>query len=283
MPDLDNAPAEKAQPREAAAENTVAQQNIQSQQDGSFSKTFQDQNNATAKASEQMAQNGTIGKMEIGSDSDGKYGSMDGSKAMNPAPSEPPRQDQDGERPKDGNKNGKQGFDGAQAMNPEPKEPPKQDQDGRVTRGQSSQADGISVEPKDSPRQDDGGSKDHRNNDNRSKDHTGKDGNLTKQGTLEQYPDKLEGGSAQGGAGGKHGENFQPGFGGAGGKIGEKNGQSGEGGTGGFKPGRGIGQDGPAFDPRSDLRPKSDEGPGQYSSDRNPFSKPTPNPGRSKW
>lgn len=206
MPDLDNAPAERAQPREAAAENTVAQQNIQSQQDGSFSKTFQDQNNMTAKASEQMAQNGTLGKMEIGSDPNGKYGSMD-----------------------------------------------------------------------------EGGSKDHRNNDNRSKDHNSKDGNLTKQGTLEQYPDRLEGGSAQGGAGGRHGENFQPGFGGAGGKIGEKNGQPGEGGTGGFKPGRGIGQDGPVFDPRSDLRPKSDDGPGQYSTERNPFSKPTPNPGRSKW
>lgn len=215
MADLDNAPAEKVQPKEAAAESTVAQANIQSQQDGSYSKTFQDQNNTTAKASEQMAQNGTIGKMEIGTDSDGKYGSMDSGKAVNP-------------------------------------------------------------EPKDSPRQDDGGSKDHRNEDNRSKDHNGKDGNLTKQGTLEQYPDRLEGGSAQGGAGGRHGQDTQPGRGGTGGQNGDHGGQSGgrggqpgdrggqAGGRGGFTEGRGFGQEGPVFDPRRDV-PGKPERQGQYS------------------
>lgn len=267
MPDLDNAPAERVQTKEAAAENTVAQQNIQSQQDGSFSKTFQDQNNATAKASEQMAQNGTIGKMEIGNDPNGKtveadsknsqrddlskdhpkddlskdtprdnlgkaaaQGAFEGAKAMNPAPTEPPRQDPDGERPRDGNKSGKQGaFDGAQAMNPEPKEPPRQDQDGRVIRGQTVEADGRS---KDHPK------------DDLSKE-TPKD-NFNKGGMMEQPADKLEGGSAQGGA----------------------------------RAGRGIGRDGSSFDPRRDLPPKKDEQP-QYPSDRNPFNKPTPV--RSQW
>lgn len=272
MPDLDNAPAERVQAKEAAAENTVAQQNIQSQQDGSFSKTFQDQNNATAKASEQMAQNGTIGKMEIGSDPNGKtveadgknkdtprdnlgaaaaQGAFDGAKAMNPAPTEPPRQDQDGERPRDGNKSGKQGaFDGAQAMNPEPKEPPRQDQDGRVTRGQSVEADGRS---KDHPK------------DDLNKDHPRDNSN--KGGMMESPGNKLEGGSAQGGAGGKHGERSQPGEGGTGGQIGDRG-------------GRGIGRDGYSFDPRRDLPPKNDDQP-QYPKDRNPFNKPTPV--RSQW
>lgn len=122
--ETDNVESKSVQQADNTGDSGVGQQIAQSQNDGSFSQTFQNQQAESAKASEQMAKDGTLGNMSIGGmDSQGSYGKdgtqSEGSAGKDSAVNESPKAGSDSnESPKagsDSNESPKAGADSNQS------------------------------------------------------------------------------------------------------------------------------------------------------------------------
>lgn len=125
--ETDNVESKSVQQADNTGDSGVGQQIAQAQNDGSFSQTFQNQQAESAKASEQMAKDGTLGNMSIsGMDSQGSYGKdsaqSEGAAGKDSAVNESPKAGSDSnESPKAGSDSNQSPKSGSDANQPESK------------------------------------------------------------------------------------------------------------------------------------------------------------------